>query len=513
VRELDDGYAFVGLIGAIGADLDEVSREISEALTGYGYKSEEIRATNLISSLPMFDSNRFNKAKEADRIREFMDAGDMLRREYGDDIIARLCVADIRAKRTGSEKKVFIVRSFKTPEEIKLFRDVYKKNSWIISVFASRHQRLENLTRKIAASESLFPSDDFRKMAAELIDRDKDGRLAQLDDGTISGSSGQNVADAFPLADVFFDSTKDKNLKAQSGRFVHLLFGKPFITPTRDEQSMFFAWASSLRSADLSRQVGALISDNDGMVISSGCNEVPRAGGGSYWSDDPEGEDNRDYKRGSDPSVEMKHRVVSEFISSLKSAGVISEAHSNVTDDELARDLINGTSGGNSPLKGTLVANLLEFGRVVHAEMAALSQAAQSGRSVQDATLYCTTFPCHNCARHIISSGIDRVVFIEPYEKSQVVPLYKDEISLISGGDGGRCVRFTPFYGVAPRRYNYAFRMRARKSKTGHVVEWPPASPKPQGDRFTTYSTAERDALSSKQLKDLLGKRAEDLAT
>lgn len=54
----------------------------------------------------------------------------------------------------------------------------------------------------------------------------------------------------------------------------------------------------------------------------------------------------------------------------------------------------------------------------MHAEMFAITDAARRGLSVRDATLYCTTFPCHMCARHIIASGIRKVVYIEPYPKS-----------------------------------------------------------------------------------------------
>jgi deoxycytidylate deaminase len=42
--------------------------------------------------------------------------------------------------------------------------------------------------------------------------------------------------------------------------------------------------------------------------------------------------------------------------------------------------------------------DILEFGRVIHAEMSAISDAARLGRATKDATLFCTTFPCHICA-------------------------------------------------------------------------------------------------------------------
>ena len=64
------------------------------------------------------------------------------------------------------------------------------------------------------------------------------------------------------------------------GRFVDLVFGKPFETPTADELGMYFARAAALRSADLSRQVGAVIMRNPGEIIAIGYNDVP-----SHWED------------------------------------------------------------------------------------------------------------------------------------------------------------------------------------------------------------------------------------
>src|SRR5690349_8629760 len=46
------------------------------------------------------------------------------------------------------------------------------------------------------------------------------------------------------------------------------------------------------------------------------------------------------------------------------------------------------------------------------------------------ATLFCTTFPCHMCARLIIASGVKAVVLIEPYPKSKTHDLYSDSVEV-----------------------------------------------------------------------------------
>ena len=43
--------------------------------------------------------------------------------------------------------------------------------------------------------------------------------------------------------------------------------------------------------------------------------------------------------------------------------------------------------------------------------------------------MYVTTFPCHNCAKHIIAAGLERVVYLEPYPKSRAKTLYDEDIT------------------------------------------------------------------------------------
>src|SRR5690606_9285846 len=83
-----------------------------------------------------------------------------------------------------------------------------------------------------------------------------------------------------------------------------------------------------------------------------------------------------------------------------------------------------------------------------------------------------TTFPCHFCARHIVSAGVDEVQYIEPYPKSAALKLHSDAICVKwvewkAPSEGGKHVLFRPFSGVAPRMYRRAFQQsRELKDKT-----------------------------------------------
>lgn len=52
---------------------------------------------------------------------------------------------------------------------------------------------------------------------------------------------------------------------------------------------------------------------------------------------------------------------------------------------------------------------------IEHAERAAIFQALTNGRELRGATLYCSRFPCSDCARAIVWAGIRRAVFATGY--------------------------------------------------------------------------------------------------
>jgi cytidine deaminase len=116
------------------------------------------------------------------------------------------------------------------------------------------------------------------------------------------------------------------------------------------------------------------------------------------------------------------------------------------------------------------ILDLIEFMRAVHAEMAALMSAARHGTRLEGCHLFSTDFPCHECARHIVAAGIERVYFIEPYPKSRVAELFDDSIAI--DGEAEDRVPFRAFIGIAPRLYTTAFVAPARRDGQGHWIQW-----------------------------------------
>lgn len=113
--------------------------------------------------------------------------------------------------------------------------------------------------------------------------------------------------------------------------------------------------------------------------------------------------------------------------------------------------------------------NITEYGRAVHAEMEAILSAARNGIAIRNSTLYSTTYPCHNCAKHIVASGISKVKYIEPYPKSYATKLHGDSIE--ANGDGNvKKVQFEPFVGIGPRKFVDLFSVGLSRGRLSYRI-------------------------------------------
>ena len=358
-------------------------------------------------------------------------------------------ILDIYRKRTNDQplkKTAHLIRQFKHPEEVLVLRRVYTHGFFLLGISSSYNNRLQYLNEELGIDE-----DD----AKFLMEKDEEETFLY----------GQHTRDTFYLADGFIDiDAKDANY--QFGRIFDLLFGNPHITPSPDEHAMFLAFASSFRSGDLSRQVGAVIISSEGDIISTGTNDVPKYGGGLYNTDDPEPV--RDIEKGEDSNKIRKKEIVKKIMLQFKSLN-----ENNLTEEQ-KNSLIDD---GEKLLKDTGVLEITEYGRTVHAEMEALLSCARIGVSARGGTLYCTTFPCHNCARHIIATGITKVIFVEPYPKSKALDLHDDSIfhahdiksseeddyddnKVLNKEDQNKVI-FQPFVGIGYRKYSDLFSMKS----------------------------------------------------
>lgn len=516
---------WLGVVGPVGAGGSHAIKALERACKAASYKIERIKMSELIRAW----GHRHGKemlaegTKTLKSVEMMQDLGDQIR-ERDPAGLARLCLAAIAERRAGltgqdftlgeavepdQEKRAYLIDSIRHPAETSLFRRAYGNAFALVGVVCREDIRRERLIGKYLNNQQRGDADQV-KLVDAFIARD-------ADDATTP--HGQHVTSAFHEADFFIDNSEEDGVDQQSaledklGRLVGIVTHSRIIRPTIEETAMHHAHSARVRSACLSRQVGAALVDGDGTVVATGTNEVPRAGGGVYGENFSGAHSSIDHRCAFRPGEKIcssnveQNRIIDELIEALPA--LQAEA------DQIAL---------KARIRKTRLGGLIEFSRAVHAEMDALLSAGREGVSTIGTRLFVTTFPCHYCARHIVSAGVYEVQFIEPYPKSLALNLHVDAIAMKedswvppeeisaaeekrraakpgarSGSEAGR-VLFKPFVGVAPRLYLRAFeKTRDLKDKvTGEMKLGTPA----WGDEWSPFTSAypELEAALTKSL-------------
>lgn len=476
----------IGVCGAVGCNLQDVVSELNDQFGAFAYEVTIIKISDIIKKFAKNHALQTDVIKGVgdtvglsflERYKALQDLGNSIREKFEPDALAVQAVKDISANRrvkmnaSGANippRAIYIVDQLKHPAEVELFRLVYKNAFFLIGVMSPQSARLEYLQ-----SEGLNTVD-----AQNLIERDRKDNV----------DHGQQLEKTVHKSDFFVKHTlkNSGNITKPCKRFVGLVHGENGITPTRDESGMYAAYSASLKSACLSRQVGASIADLNGNVMSVGWNDVPAAGGGLY-NEESEFDQrcvvhgkkcyNDDTKRKLATSIVAILSKVNKKAQAATSSSLIStfSVDADGAQEEVQKSFLTPAQAASLTqeiLDITALGSIIEYSRAIHAEMEAILNIARSGKvSTAGAVMYTTTYPCHNCARHIIASGISRVVYIEPYEKSLAMKLHSDAIS-VDGFSSGK-VLFENFEGVSPLRYTTLFSFsNRRKDNEGLAVKF-----------------------------------------
>ena len=493
-QEASNEFVFA-VVGHAGSGTTQIAKSLNSILSEMEITTEKfdveiLKARNVIeewakrNNLPMPGRNQ--QKKLLSDVEMMQDYGDQMRSEtnnngQSDHAAVALglirMIQRVRAQKVGHDPKsndpvdpdgkprAYILDSIRHPAEVRLLRSVYGDAFVLIGVVCEEGKRLQRISDKY--------DDAGKVLAQQFMKRDAND----------ASKHGQHVADAFHLADFFVDNTGDRtrkgkanvkwNLTEDLGRLAKIVTNSELVRPKVSETAMFHAFSAQMQSACLSRQVGAAIVDATGNLVATGSNEAPKAGGGvygeSFQKHEGEEKEEEDHRCAyfNDPNerycrnTREQNMIIDELMASIDELKAIEEPRRTSLREELRKTRIGG---------------LLEFSRAVHAEMDALLSAARKGVPLTGCRLFVTTYPCHYCARHIVTAGIDEVQYIEPYPKSQALNLHRDSIATEAidwtpPSSGGTQVLFRPFSGVAPRLYERAFlKVRELKDKATGVM-------------------------------------------
>lgn len=215
-------FLVIGLVGAVGCRLKSLSNILKSLLDSeFKYSVTEIHVSKEFLQV---HSSKESYNNQFERYTDLMDVGNNLRKKYDNKYLAfkiAKSISSLRRSNPENSRKAFIINSLKHDAEIKALREIYGKNFYQISLYESPTIRKDVLINDIGMT---------LEQAEDLMERDEGEQ----------NDYGQHTRDAFHLADYFikYDNKTNEHIKNSCKRFLDLIFGNPYKTPTFNEFSV-----------------------------------------------------------------------------------------------------------------------------------------------------------------------------------------------------------------------------------------------------------------------------------
>lgn len=302
------------------------------------------------------------------------------------------CIKNIRhIKYNGA---FIVIDAIRNPFEAKFFKDRYSA-FYLISINAPNEDRKAYLQ-----NEHKYTVDEF-----DELERRESGKTKIEDADFIS----QNVKRCIEISDVHIFNPRnelDNNnvLKAQLAWYLALIKHPGLISPTNLERVMQIAYTAKVNSGCVSRQVGAVVTDENYSIKSVGWNDVAK---------------------GQVPcNLRSLNGLANDFDEITYS---VYERHNKDFRNAAKGELIKisgqeGTQGKNLSYCFKDIKNSLDDSgnqvhtRSLHAEENAFLQLAKYGTAgIEGGKLFTTASPCELCAKKAYQLGIKDIVYIDPY--------------------------------------------------------------------------------------------------
>ncbi|VVQ17833.1 hypothetical protein PS934_04551 [Pseudomonas fluorescens] len=287
-----------------------------------------------------------------------------------------------------------VIDAIRNPYEAFFLKRRYA-NFYLISINTSNQKRLNSLH-------------EYRKLSIKEIS-DLDNKEYP---GKISGASkfiAQNIQACIEIADIHIHNSKtsefhQNDLVSQLAWYLALMMHPGLVMPTSVENCMQIAYTVKQSSGCISRQVGAVVTDNSYSVKCVGWNSTPQ---------------------GQTPCL---LRSAEDLLSGINSSDYSEyEKNDNVFRKALSDKYFNLIKSGatkkrNVPFCFKAIQNEIEgeknqvHTRSLHAEENAFLQIAKhGGQKLFGGILFTTASPCELCAKKAYQLGIVKVIYIDPY--------------------------------------------------------------------------------------------------
>jgi len=309
------------------------------------------------------------------------------------------------------EAAFFVVDCLRNPNETLYFKQRFPL-FYLVSIYAENETRFQRRFRDLMIAKVI--SKDEKKAKKEFDKRDK------LDSGKQNRNAQeatykQDVTHCVQMSDYAINNLEDRSdieeyLHSKLLRLVSLVLCPGSSKPRKDEVYMNMAYAMAVKSNCICRQVGAVIAGEDGYVVGAG------------WNDVACGEISCGLREVYDKTQKIHKPLFKKVGKRIKKL--------REQDCFCFKDVIS--KNGQHQLDKCLA---------LHAEENAIIQGSRiGGPGIRGSTIYTTAEPCTLCAKKIKQVGIQKVVYTDPYPKS--------EPEIFMNG-----IELEQFEGVKPRAY------------------------------------------------------------
>jgi deoxycytidylate deaminase len=455
--QMDASTIILGFTGSLGSGCTYISQ--------YLPKVSDIPYSHFKLSSIIRNSLKEKEGIDSPSVVQLQDKGNALRKEYGNGFLIGELIKVIEADDNHSKDDI-IIDGIKNEGEIKILRQF--PFFFLFSVQSSDENRIKRYKEDGIVSED----DEFN----EVDNRDK------FEDFNY----GQQVKRCNYLADIIIlNDTKiakaDTDGKYKFVRDIYQKYVKlienlkngetPISSiPSVDELCMTNAYAISKMSSCIKRKVGSIIVDTATskikddkrgqilslpFIVSTGYNEVPL--GSQKCIFHPEYQMcYRDFLKQRHarkikycPNCGEKINVNMDCPHCLEShdhyVNFCIKCQKEIEDTFKCEKCKSKVFKEFLPGEKETPGKLLDMCRALHAEEQALLNLNQKNKQVKSEeglTLYVTTQPCNLCANKIVTSGISKVIFDEPY-------FIKESAEILTSGG----VKIERFQGVKSSAY------------------------------------------------------------
>lgn len=310
-----------------------------------------------------------------------------------------------------NSKTLVVIDAIRNPLEAIFFQERYAA-FFLIAVSCSDDDRKERL-RKLNYTEGNIDS----------LDKQENENRSFNDKSTLTI---QDIQTCLQKADLYIHNPNTENehskfliLANQILKFVSLMKRPGLVSPTAIERCMQIAYTAKLNSGCISRQVGAVITNNDFSIRAVGWNDTPHQqvpcnlrnrfdllAGKDQSAFSTFEKDNKEYR-------EWFSEETKKYISIEDSGRNVSYCFKAEYNNLQNKNINNKSECKNSNVK---CKDNQVHTRSLHAEENAFLQISKyGGQGIEGGFLFSTASPCELCSKKAYQLGIRQIYYIDPY--------------------------------------------------------------------------------------------------